>query len=85
MAHRGSATRPPVPEATPWMWTSPATGALGAIAIEGSRKGGTTDGTATATASETETGRMTAARTVIVTETATATGRGWTGSSKGTA
>ena len=65
-------------------------GALVAIAIEGSLKEGTTEGTATAT--EAETAHTTAASIITVTETANAnatgrgsTGRGWTGNSKGIA
>ena len=65
---------------------------LVAIAIEGSLKGGTIEGTATA--NETEAARTIVARTIVastpvVTETVTvnanATGSGWTGNSNGTA
>lgn len=61
--------------------------ALVAIATEGSLKGGTTDGIETA--NETEIARTTIASTTtasisFVTETASATGSGWTGSSNGT-
>lgn len=60
---------------------------LVAIATEGSLKGGTTEGIETA--NETEIARTTIASTTIasisfVTETANATGSGWTGSSNGT-
>jgi len=83
MAHRGSAIRPRVPEIMLWMWMSHAMAALVAIAIEGSLKGGTTEGTATAT--ETEIAQATVTSIITVTEIANATGRGWTGNSKGIA
>ena len=83
MAPQGSAIRPRVPEATLWTWMSHATGALVVIAIEGSLNGGMTDGTAIA--NETEIACTTVASTIVATEIAIATVKGWTENLKGIA
>ena len=66
---------------------SHAMGALVATAIEGSLKGGTTEGTAAANETETETeiAHTTVASIIVMTETGKVTGRGWTGNSTGIA
>lgn len=64
---------------------SHAMGALVATAIEGSLKGGTTEGTAAANETETEIAHTTVASIIVMIETGNVTGRGWTGNSTGIA